>query len=78
MIVEANEADLALYEHVRREVYPALQREYGPTLDDEVAAYAATRRGFNRRNLAMYGLKHRAVKTLLRLDRANATAQRRP
>lgn len=78
MIVEANEADLALYEHVRREVYPALQREYGPTLDDGVAAYAAARRGFNRRNLAMYGLKHRAVKTLLRLDRANVTARRRP
>jgi hypothetical protein len=62
MIVEANQADLELYRHVREELFPAMQREYGPSLAASVAAFrdGQTKR-FNRRHLAMSGLKQRLV-----------------
>jgi len=37
MLVAVNREDLAVYEHVRREVYPKQQAEYGITLDTDVA-----------------------------------------
>jgi hypothetical protein len=62
LIVEANQADLELYRHVREELFPAMQREYGPSLAASVAAFhdGQTKR-FNRRHLAMSGLKQRLV-----------------
>lgn len=62
MIVEANQADLELYRHVREELFPAMQREYGPSFAASVAAFreGQTKR-FNRRHLAMSGLKQRLV-----------------
>jgi hypothetical protein len=77
MIVEANQSDLELYEHVSREVYPAQRRGYGPSLDDEVASYRATRHdGFSRRNLIRYGLKQRLVhQPMLRLYRGRRTGR---
>ena len=62
MIVEANQADLELYRHVREELFPTMQREFGPSLAASVAAFrdGQTRR-FNRRHLAMSGLKQRLV-----------------
>ena len=77
MIVEANQADLELYEYVQRELYPTFQREYGPSLGDAVTEYEKTRRGrFNRRNLALYGLKQRALyKPMLRLYRDERTGR---
>src|SRR5207249_3880510 len=39
MIVEANQADLELYRHVKEELFPAMERGYGPSLADSVAAF---------------------------------------
>jgi hypothetical protein len=74
MIVEANQADLELYEYVQRELYPTFQRAFGPSLEDTVAEYGRTPHTFNRRNLALYGLKQRIVhRSMLRLYRGRAT-----
>jgi hypothetical protein len=68
---DANREDLALYDHVSRELYPTFRREFGASLDDAVAAYRRSpRRGFNRRNLAASRLKQYALyKPVLRLHR---------
>jgi hypothetical protein len=75
MIVDANRADLELYRHVKDELFPALRREYGPSLGGSVAAFReASGNGFDRRNLALYGLKQRLVlKPALQLYRRKAT-----
>lgn len=70
MIVEANRADLELYEYVQRELYPTLQRAYGGSLDDAVAELGGARHAFNRRRLASFGMKQRLVlRPMLRLYR---------
>jgi hypothetical protein len=70
MIVEANQADLELYEYVQRELYPTFRRAFGPSLGDAVAEYGRIPHEFNRRNLALYGLKQRIVhQPMLRLYR---------
>lgn len=62
MLIEANQVDLALYDVVRRELYPALQRAYGPTLPKDVAAFQAARDAhFNSWNLTLSRLKQYAV-----------------
>jgi hypothetical protein len=62
MIVDANEADLELYEHVVGEVYPAQQRAYGTSLEGSVASFREDMgRGYDRRNLALYGVKQRML-----------------
>jgi hypothetical protein len=75
MIVDANQADLELYEHVIREVYPAQQRAHGTSLSGSVAAFREqTRKGYDRRNLALYGLKQRMLlKPTIRLYRGRRT-----
>jgi Galactose-3-O-sulfotransferase len=75
MIVDANRADLELYEHVVREIYPAQQRDYGSALAGSVAAFReGTRKGYDRRNLALYGLKQRGLlKPAIRLYRGRRT-----
>jgi hypothetical protein len=71
MIVEANEGDIALYRHVSDEIYPRLQREFGPSLEAAVADAAAAENTFNRTKLAACWLKSRIVhKPLLRIYRA--------
>jgi hypothetical protein len=74
-LADANQADLELYEHVVKQLYPALQRDYGPSLDDDVAAYRRNRaRRFNTANLTASRLKQHAVyRPLLRLYRRKAT-----
>lgn len=58
MLIEANEADLELYDFVTRELYPGFQAEYGPSLEADVARYLQTQRGsFNSWNLALSRLK---------------------
>ena len=70
MIVEANRADLELYDYIRRELYPTFQRAHGGSLDDAVAEYGKARHAFNRWNLARFGLKQRMVlRPMLRLYR---------
>lgn len=70
-IVEANQEDLALYEHVETNLYPTFQREYGPSLDNAVAEYRnSPHRVFNRRNLTASRLKQYTLyKPVLRLHR---------
>jgi hypothetical protein len=70
-LIEANRADLALYDFVRRELYPAYQREYGPSLEADVAQYRQTRENnFNAWNLTLSRLKQYTLyKPLLRLYR---------
>jgi len=71
MIVEANRADLELYDYVLRELYPALQREYGNGLDGAVAELGRAAHGFRRAGLAAYGAKQRLVhRPALRLYRS--------
>jgi hypothetical protein len=70
-LVEANQADLALYEYATRELLPAMQREYGPGLDDAVAEHKRRTRGtWNRRRILASRLKQHAVyRPLLKLYR---------
>jgi hypothetical protein len=76
MIVDANEADLELYEHVVGEVYPAQQRAYGTSLEGSVASYREDMgRGYDRRNLALYGVKQRMLlMPTIRLYRGRRTS----
>lgn len=71
LLIEAQQVDLQLYDWVREELYPGFQREYGPTLDADVARYRETQsRHFNYLNLTLCRLKHyMAYKPLLYLDR---------
>ena len=75
MIVDANQADLELYEHVERQVYPAQQRATESSLAGSVVAFPErTRKGYDRRNLALYGLKQRMLlKPTIRLYRGRRT-----
>jgi len=58
MLIEANQADLELYDFVRRELFPAQQNNYGATLEEDVMAYQQTRRdSFNKWNLTLSRLK---------------------
>lgn len=71
MLVEANQADQALYDYVAQELYPIFQREYGPSLEEDVASYQQTwGTDFNNRNLALSRVKQYALyKPLLYLNR---------
>lgn len=75
MIVDANRADLELYEYVQRELHPAFRREYGASLDDVVAKYRTTAQArFNKRNLLMCRLKQYALhRSMLHLYRGKRT-----
>jgi hypothetical protein len=70
-IIEANTSDIALYEYVTQELYPAQRREYGTSLPDDVARYQADRLGdFNRRKLTASRAKQYLIyKPLLALYR---------
>jgi hypothetical protein len=62
LIVDANRSDLELYEHCTREVVPAQQRAFGDGLADAVERLREERRAsYNRRKLAAYGFKQRAI-----------------
>jgi len=59
MLIEANQADLELYNFVTQELYPTYQREYGPSLEADVARYRQTQsNNFNYWNLTLCRLKH--------------------
>ena len=58
MLIEANQANLELYNFIRQKLYPTFQREYGPSLEADVARYQQTRgNNFNFRNLTLSRLK---------------------
>ena len=72
LLIEANQADLALYEFIRQELYPAYQQEYGPSLEAEVARYRQTQdNNFNFWNLTLSRVKqYMLYKPLLYLYRS--------
>jgi hypothetical protein len=73
-LVDANQADLALYEFVSNELYPAFVREYGAGFEDAVLEYRNVSKTFNRRNLTMSRLKrHGLYRPTLRLYRGRYT-----
>jgi len=58
MLIQANQADMELYNYVRKELYPAFQREYGPSLEADVVDYQQNRdRNFNTLNISLSRLK---------------------
>ena len=74
ILIEANQADLELYDYVRHVIYPTQQREYGSSLEANVADYQQTRgRNFNYWNLTLSRLKQYALyKPLLYLYRGGS------
>ena len=61
-LVDANHADLALYEYVSNELYPGFQREYGAGLEEAVLEYRSNSRAtFNRRNLTLSRVKRHGL-----------------
>lgn len=74
-IVDANSSDVALYDYVKSELYPSIQRDYGSSLADDVAEYQKNRnRGFNARKLTASRLKQYGVyQPLLHLYRKKTT-----
>ena len=70
-IAEANGADFALYEYAVEQLFPAQRQEYGPGLDEAVAAHVESSRGaWNRRNIVLSRLKQHALyRPLLKLYR---------
>jgi hypothetical protein len=74
-IIAANKADFELYEYAKSHLYPALQREYGGSLNHAVAEYRGRAGdGFNQRNLAASRLKQYAVYRPLTRLRARRAA----
>ena len=75
MLIDANQSDLALYDYVRDVIYPTQQREYGPSLEADVADYQQTRGNtFNYRNLTLSRIKqYMLYKPLLHLHRRGVT-----
>lgn len=74
-LVDANQADLALYEHASNALYPTFEREYGVGLDEAVLEYRnASGKTFNRRNLTLSRVKrHGLYRPVLRLYRGRRT-----
>jgi hypothetical protein len=61
-LVDANQADLALYEFVSNELYPGFEREYGAGLGEAVLEHRNTsRKTFNRRNLTLSRAKRHGL-----------------
>lgn len=59
MLIEAQKEDLKVYDFVTQELYPTYQREYGPTLEADVAHYQQSQsNNFNYWNLTLCRLKH--------------------
>jgi hypothetical protein len=59
MLAEVNREDLALYEHVMREVYPKQQAEHGHGLDTDVAWFRRHNQGITKQQ--MYASPHYAA-----------------
>jgi hypothetical protein len=58
MLIEANRADLELYDFVKNELYPSFQRAYGPKLEVDVASYHNNRdKNFNSQNITLSRMK---------------------
>ncbi len=76
MIAEAHAADLQLYDYVKQELLEGYRREYGASLEADVAEFLQTQSGdFNYRNLTLSRMKHYGLyKPLLELHRRRRAA----
>lgn len=76
-LVEANEADLHLFDYVRAELYPTFRQEYGSSLEDAVGQLQnGARPKFNKRNLMVSRVKqYGAYKPLVGLYRGKRTGR---
>ena len=74
MLIDANQSDLALYDYVRHVAYPTQQREYGPSLESDMADFQQARgSNFNYWNLTASRLKQYLLyRPLLHLYRRNS------
>jgi hypothetical protein len=57
MLIEANGADLELYDFVKSELYPSYRREYGASLKDDLAHYQTSPGRPNYLNVGLSRLK---------------------
>ena len=58
LLIEANRVDQELYDYVSQELYPMWQKEYGPSLKNDLATYQQVREhNFNQLNLTTSRLK---------------------
>lgn len=57
MMMEVNQNDLGLYEHINQELHPRYRSMYGPTLQDDLESFQARRGGFNKRNVRLSRMK---------------------
>ncbi|MFQ5968620.1 MAG: hypothetical protein ACE5MI_13600, partial [Acidimicrobiia bacterium] len=75
LLVEAQQADIQLFDWVKQELFESYRREYGPSLEADVGTYQQSLPGsFNFRNLTLSRLKHYGLyKPVLRLQRRNRT-----
>ena len=70
MIIEQNQADLALYEYIKHDLYPAYKQAYGGRITTDLAQFKAQQHRFNHWNLLQARLHRNAVyKPALRLYR---------
>ena len=59
LLIEAQQSDLELYNYVKQELYPTYQKEYGLSLEKDLARYRQTQnKDFNNWNLTLCRLKH--------------------
>lgn len=62
LLIEANQADLELYNHVKQELYPKYKREYGADLASNLTRYQEQKgKNFNYWNLTLSRLKQYAL-----------------
>ena len=75
MLIEANQADLELYNFIKKELYPAFQQEYGSNLERDVVGYQQNRdNNFQSRNITLSRLKQYLIyKPMLYLHRRGVT-----
>jgi hypothetical protein len=71
MLIDAQKADLELYDYVERELYPTYQRKYGPSLEKDVAEFQQTQsKDYNNMKLTSFRMKQVMLyKPLLYLNR---------
>jgi hypothetical protein len=58
LLVEANDADLQLYEYAKAALYPSYRQEYGDQLQEDLQRYRASSQGFNYLNVTRSRLKY--------------------
>ena len=61
LMIDANQADIALVDYLRNELFEDQLSAYGPSLSDAVAAHRAGNTGFNKRRIFASRMKHKVA-----------------